>query len=101
MIDDVTSQMAKEDQQKFMSKITLFERYPKAALLAEIEVIIDEEKRYFFEELREKVLSGDVKKEMEILDEVEAEEMVRADKKDCMEILRSILSDHTSLEQKL
>ena len=83
MIENATSQMAQEDQMRIMSKINLFERDPKAALLTEIEYIIDDEKRYEFELFRQKVLSGAIKSETEILDEAETM-MVNSDKKECI-----------------
>ena len=83
-----------------MNKINLFERDPKSALLIEIEFIVDDDKRYNFEELREKVLSGRIKKESEILDEAETL-MVNSEKKECLTNLRFILDDNNSLEDKL
>ena len=52
-----------------MDKINHFEKDPKTALMTEIEKIVDVEKRYYFEELREKVLSDSTMTVSDILTE--------------------------------
>ena len=64
--------MAQEEQLRIMDKINHFQRDPKAALLIEIERIVDVEKRYYFEELREKVLSDSTMTVSDILIAAEA-----------------------------
>ena len=82
-----------------LDKLYQFDRDPKAALMVEIEQLVDDEQRYFFEELKEKVLSDPSMTVFNILDE--AEDLVSQDKKHCLESLRYIFDEKNSMDEKL
>ena len=67
--------------------------------MMEIEWIVDDYKRYEFEELREKVLSHTILDINDILDE--AEMLVNPQKKDHFQTIKFIIDDQNALEEKL
>ena len=84
---------------RILNKINHFERDPKAALLIEIEKIVDPEKRDKYEDLREKVLSNQIQGINEIIGC--AENIANPEKKHCIDNLRFLFDDNNSMDKKL
>ena len=83
--------MAQEQEIEIQNKLYTYSQNPKGVLLAEIEQIIDDDQRYFFEELREKVLSDSTLTVNDIL--YEAESLISPDKQNDFEILKFVCDD--------
>ena len=99
MVENVASQMAEDQQLHILNKLYAFDRDPKNALLLEIEQLVDDEKRYDFEELREKVLSDCSLSVFDILEQ--SDTLVNPEKKHCLENLKFIFDDQNSMDEKL
>ena len=99
MIDEITKEMANEEQLRVFNRINDIDRDPKAALLIELEKIVDYEQRMHFEDLREKVLTESIKDINEILNE--AEPLVAEDKKNRIVNLKFLFDESKPMQMRL